>query len=564
MNRKTWVAVGAATACALPAWAQQAPRPDAGILLQQDRQAPAAPAGRTAPITVPTPPTAAPYNESVKLVPAAFRVRGSTLYSEATLVALLQDLVDKETDMEGLVKAAQTVRRYYRERGYLLTEAYLPEQLFPARNGAIQIQVVEARVGKVSVKVEDEGISESLANSIVQNHLKPGDHITEYMLEKPVLLLRDQVGFDATAAVTPGANPGEADITVVVKSAGARVDGQVGADNYGARSAGAARVVGSANLNNLTGRGDVLSATLQTSERSGSNLYRFGYSTTLNGFATKLGINFTRTDYSLGKQFAALGAVGEADILTVSATHPILRSRTANLIGVLSYDRKELKDRTSTPPTDSVKNVDALRISLLGNFVDEVIGSAFNSYSINLTTGELKLDPLSLAADQGPTGLNTAGSFQKVNLDFLRTIFISAASRFSIGLQAQLASKNLTSAEKLGLGGPFGVRGYPVGEAVGDSGAILNLEYRRQLPELASIPLSASVFYDLGWVKYNEGSVPFPTLEKEGISSVGLGLTAGLYGNYLLTTQLAWRTDRVPGSDPDRRPRLWMSLQKWL
>lgn len=565
MTKKTWVAVAAATACAFPAAAQQAPRPDAGILLQQDRAQPAAPASGTAPITVPPAPAVAPYNESVRLVPAAFRVRGSTLFPEATLVALLQDMVDKETDMEGLVKAAATVRRYYRERGYLLTEVYLPEQLFPTRNGAIQIQVVEARVGKVTVQREDDGISESLANAIVRNHLQTGQYITEYMLEKPVLLLRDLVGFDATAAVTPGANTGEADITVIVKSQGAKADGVVGVDNYGARSAGAFRLVGTANLNNPTGRGDVLSANVAVSQGADSQLYRLGYTTTVSGAATKLGLTVTRTEYSLGKQFAALGATGTGDIISLGATHPLIRSRASNLIGALTLDHKKLDDRISTPPSSSDKTVDSVRASLLGNFVDEAVGSAFNSYSVNFTAGHLKLDPLTLATDAGATGLHTAGSFNKLNLEYLRTTFLSPASRITVGVQAQWASKNLTSAEKLGLGGPNGVRGYPVGEAVGDSGALVNVEYRHQLPEVAKVPLFGSVFYDWGRIKYNEAGAPFPVaVTSEQLSSFGLGLTAGVYGDYLLTTQLAWRTGRAPLSDPDKRPRLWLTFQKWL
>lgn len=574
MTNKTWIAATVAAACALPANAQQAarpeggpaPQPNSGILLQQERQAPAVPAPGGAPVAVPQqPPAAAPFDDTVRITPAAFRVRGSTLYKEPQLVALLADLVDKETDMEGLVKAAQVVRRYYRERGYLLTEAYLPEQQFPSRNGAIQIQVVEARVGKVSVRREDDKVSESLANAVVRNHLRTGDHITEYMLEKPILLLRDLVGFDATASVTPGANPGEADITVIVKAQGSRVDGIVGADNYGARSAGAVRLVGTANLNNPTGRGDVLSVNVQGSQNSGSELYRLGYTTTVSGFATKLGATITRTEYALGKQFAPLGATGTGDIVGLTVTHPLIRSRSKNLIGALTYEDKKLEDRTIAPPTDSERNVKSFRASLLGNFVDEALGASFNSYSFNYTAGKLTLDPNTLAADSGATGLRTAGSFNKINLDFLRTTFLSAVSRVSLGVQSQLASKNLTSAEKIGLGGPNGVRGYPVGEAVGDTGTIVQLEYRRQLPELLKIPLSASAFYDWGHVKYNQSGAPFAVaVPSESISSVGLGLTAGVYGNYLVTTQLAWRQDRVPGSDPDKRPRLFFSLQKWL
>jgi hypothetical protein len=50
----------------------------------------------------------------------------------------------------------------------------------------------------------------------------------------------------------------------------------------------------------------------------------------------------------------------------------------------------------------------------------------------------------------------------------------------------------------------------------------------------------------------------------EELSAFGIGLTAGVYGNYLLTTQLAWRGSRSPLSDPDKKPRVWLTLQKWL
>ncbi|TFZ08149.1 ShlB/FhaC/HecB family hemolysin secretion/activation protein [Ramlibacter humi] len=568
MNKKSWVAVAAATLCStVPTFAQQI-RPDAGTLLEQPSQLPALPAPGGAPTTVvPQAPAAAPFASSVRMTPAAFRIQGNTLFKEEELRPLVAEFVGKETDMEGLVKAANAVRRYYRDRGYLLTEAYLPEQQFAATGGTVTIQVLEARVGKVSVKVEDEGISQSLASAIVNTHLKAGDYISEKSLDKPVLLLRDLIGFEATAAVEPGANNGEADITVVVKSAGPKADGLVGVDNSGVRSAGQTRAFASANLNNPTGRGDVLSVRVQESERSASQLYRVGYSTAVGGYATKLGLNATRTEYALGKQFAALGATGEATIYGASLTQPFIRSRVNNLLGAITYEHKELTDRTTTPPSTAERKVDTVRLSALGNFVDEALGASFNSYGVHYTSGHLREDAATLALDQGATGLRTAGHFSKINLEYLRTTFVSAAGRVSLSFQGQFANKNLTSAEKIGLGGPNGVRGYPSGEAVGDSGTIVQLEYSHQLPETFGIPLRASAFYDWGRVKYNEGAIPaaFGAItNSESLSSVGIGLTAGTFGNWLVSTQLAWRLNRAPGTDPDKHPRVWLSLQKWL
>ena len=147
MTKKTWVAVAAATLCTFPVLAQQT-RPDAGTLLEQPSQLPALPApGGAATTRVPEAPAAAPITASVQMTPAAFRIAGNTLFSEAELQPLLADFVGKQTNMEGLLKAAQAVRRYYRDRGYLLTEAYLPEQQFAATGGTVLIQVLEARVG---------------------------------------------------------------------------------------------------------------------------------------------------------------------------------------------------------------------------------------------------------------------------------------------------------------------------------------------------------------------------------------------------------------------------------
>lgn len=570
MKKRTLVALAAAAACSCGVHAQQT-RPDSGTQLQQERQLPALPAPNTDPaVVVPQPRQAASYNESIKVTPSAFRIQGNTLYPESELLPLTQEFVGKPTDMDGLLKAAQAVRRYYRERGYLLTEAYLPEQQFSATGGTVVIQILEARVGKVTVRAEDAGVSEPLASSIVNRYLKAGDPISEYSLEKPVLLLRDLVGFDATAAVQPGANAGEGDITVIVKSSGPKVDGLVGADNFGARSAGQNRVYASANWNNPTGRGDVLSVRVQQADRKDSDLYRLAYSTTLTSAATKVGVSAMRTDYSLGKQFEALGATGDATIYSLNFTQPFIRSRTRSVLGALTFERKNLHDRTTTPFTDSSKRVNSVRASVLGNFVDEVFGSSFNSYSVNFTSGKLDIDAANLALDQSSTtGLQTAGSFSKVNIEYLRTTFLSARGRLSASLQAQIASKNLTSAEKLGLGGPNGVRGYPVGEGVGDTGAIVNLEYRHQLTDLVGkVPLAASVFYDWGHIKYNESGVPAAlaatTADRDTLSSAGFGVQVGNFGDWLVSTQLAWRLMRAPSSDPDKHPRIWLSVQKWL
>jgi hemolysin activation/secretion protein len=549
---------------AFPAFSQ-AVRPDAGTVLEPSRQIPALPAPGGAPIVVPPAPPAAPFDRSVAVTPAGFRIQGNTLVSEAELQQAVAPFVNRRTDMAGLLEAAAAVRKVYRDRGYILTEAYLPQQQFAASGGTVAIQVLEARIGKVSSRVEGQGPSPALVQAIVHANLRSGDAVTEAGLERPILLLRDLRGFDATAEVLPGANPGEADIVVMVKPAGKPYGALLGADNHGPRPAGQVRAYAELEGNNLAGHGDILSGRVQLSDDSGNRLYRLGYSAALGGHATRLGIQLARAEYALGRQFAALGATGDAQVIGISATHPFIRTRKQNLIGSVAFERKDLDDRITTPAFASDRRVDALRFSALGNFVDDWTGNAFTSYAVSLTHGRLRLDPGSFALDQGVGGLRTAGTFQKLNVELQRATWFSVRDRITVGLQGQAASKNLTSAEQFSLGGPNGVRGYPVSEGIGDSGVLATVEYRHQFDAIAGVPLGAGVFYDWGRVKFNEGGAPFPGPDSQVLSSAGVGLTAGTPGNYLLSLQVAWRTRSVqPASDPDRRPRVWLSLQKWL
>jgi hemolysin activation/secretion protein len=79
------------------------------------------------------------------------------------------------------------------------------------------------------------------------------------------------------------------------------------------------------------------------------------------------------------------------------------------------------------------------------------------------------------------------------------------------------------------------------------------------------VPLNGTVFYDWGHIRYNQRNVLSVTPNDETLRSAGLGLVAGTYGRYLISAQLAWRLDRAPVTgDPDKRPRVWLSAQKWF
>ncbi len=570
-SSRQFVALSLVSACAWPALAQV--RPNAGTLLEQQSPAPVLPRQGEPRISLPDTKPAAPAAPNVLITPKAFRFTGNTLYSSEELAALLTRFAGQPTDIAGLTAAANTISAHYRAQGYLLTEAYLPEQAIAASGGTITIRVIEAKIGKTTVQVQGDGqhISRSFAEEVMARHLARGEAVTESGLDRPVLLLRDLVGYDASATVEPGENPGEANVRVAISSRGPRVEGSVGLDNYGASAAGALHASANLNINNLLGRGDVLALNGQLSDQAGSYLYRAGYTLPVGGWGTRLGLNAARLNYALGKQFAALGATGRADVFGVSISHPFVRGRETNVYGQISADQKRLVDETATPLLKSEREIVSIRVGVAGNFVDRLAGlTASNTYAFNSTFGRLNLDSADMALDQGLAGLRTAGAFQKFNADYQRAQFLGGASSIYLTAQAQVASKNLSSAEKMALGGPNGVRGYPVGEGIGDSGALFNFEYRYQLPPSMSVlsePVNLLAFYDYGQVRLNQdGPAVAGAANSVSLGSVGVGLIVGRSGNFLVKTHLAWRTTpALPTTgDADRSPRAWLSAQKWF
>jgi hemolysin activation/secretion protein len=548
------------------------PRPDAGSLLAPKPPATSAEPPSAPQILLPSPTPAPPQNAALRMTPSAFRFTGNTLYPEPVLSALLADFVGQPTDLAGLAIAAAKVAGYYRSNGYLLTEAYLPEQTFAAVGGTVTIRVIEAKIGRAVVNMDsgEQAAARLFVKELVASHLKNGADVTEYLLDKPVLLLRDLPGHDASATVEPGDALGEVNVNVTTSTKGLYADGSVMLDNHGASAAGPVRVLASANLNNLMGRGDTLSVAGQVSDQPGSNLYRFGYVLPVGGQGMRLSINSARLNYALGKQFATLGATGRADLLGLGVAVPLIRSRNDNLYAQVNAEQKRLTDATTNPVQSSNREINALRLGMTGNFTDNLAAQlGLNSYGANITSGRLKLSPADLAVDQGAGGLQTAGVFSKVNLDYQRTQYLAGASSLNLIGQAQWASKNLGSAEKLSLGGPNGVRAYPVGEGAGDSGAHFSLEYRYPLQGLLpfSEPLSLVAFYDYGHVRLNQTGPAVPgAANSMSLGAVGVGAILGRSGNILIKTHLAWRTTRTPppNGSTDAAARAWLTAQSWF
>jgi hemolysin activation/secretion protein len=550
-----------------------APRPDAGSVLQQQNSQPRV-APKVSPQVLPSGLEPKPQLQSLPSASVAvkgFLFTGNTVFGASELLPLVSALENKTATFTQLVEAADKVRQFYRTKGYLLAQAYLPQQ--DITSGQIEITVLEGYVGQVRVNpavtpsTAKPRLKPSFAQSVLEANLTPGQVVSEASLERPLLLLSDLPGVDVKSTLGAGTAVGTADIDVALSNlpsgAGDLVTGSIDTDNQGSRFTGAWRVGANLNLNNATGYGDLLQVRLQTApENTKTNFARIAWQTPLGYYGTQVGASYSQLNYALIKDFAALKAQGDAGIASVFVTHPFVRSRNFNINGALGFDHKSIEDRVLSTSVTETRRVNVARASVRGNWVDAALGGGFNAFGISHTNGQVHIAQ-ALAQANDAAGVKTAGSFSKTNLDFLRqqNIFDNVTLQASVNMQQ--ASKNLASAEKISLGGPNEVRAYPVGEGSGDQGYVGSVEARYSNPawRLAGASTNVSAFYDMGHSMINKNPL---TANKNTRSIAGAGLGFTVVGNsFNIRASIAWRTaTEKPLSGPDKAPRLWLSASK--
>lgn len=529
---------------------------DAGSQLRQIPQAPEAdkpePVFEVAPRAAP--PESAEAGVTVKV--DALKLTGATLFSNEVLIAASGFTPGSELTLAQLRAIAARISAYYNAKGYFLAQAYLPPQAI--EGGIVTITVIEGRYGKVSIDNKT-----NLSNRIPQhilNGVDPGDIVVNKPLERRLLLLSDIPGVAVRSTLAPGAEVGTADLLVGIEQA-PPVTGSLEADNGGNRYTGTYRLGGTVNLNNPLGIGDMLSVRLLASDDGLA--YGRGSYQALVGNAT-LGVAYAHLRYDLGREFKILDADGTAGIFSLFASYPLVRTRRSNLYALAGADLSRFEDHVHSTASRSRKASRALHLGFAGDFRDGFGGGGSSVYSAALTIGDLDIKtPLDRAADA--LTARSDGHFAKLNASAARLQSVGGPLSLYAAVRGQLAFDNLDSSEKMELGGAYGVRAYPEGEAYGDQGYLATLEARLDLNHMAAaLPggLELIGFIDVGAVEYAHRPW-FTGSNHAHRSGYGAGLTWSGPSDILVKASYARKLGKADAtSAPDKEGRAWFQIVK--
>ena len=492
----------------------------------------------------PTPSGVAPGGPAVKVT--GFDIQGNSAISSSVLQAQIASYVGQTLTLAQLYDVADALTRYYRDQGYGLAYVSLPAQTL--KGGTVQLQVIEGRVGKVSIQGNTH-----TRDAVVQKRaagLKTGDVYTNAAAERAVLLLNDLPGVQAHAVLSPGTDYGTSDVLFDMDET--RYSGDTSIDDYGRSVIGRWRVSADLSINSLTASGDVLTAGITHSDGNRLNFGKLVYALPVGPAGGTLTTAYNRAEYH-GNFFTPGGTTslafsGSTQNASTSWQYPTERSANRSLYwnAGLSWDNS----RSLTTGVNSLTtNILLLQVGTL--YIRQFADQSGLSMSWNLWTNGKHFDHKSLN--------NVSSERARTELDTSYVHPFAEVWSFVTQLNLAYSVGSLTDADKFNLGGPGSVLGYQSAEQRGDSGYFYSGEIQRSF-SIAARPLAWGVFLDNGKVWDKAGTLITTGDTSRGISSAGLDLQMlPAADRFNARLQWAFSIGRKP-SDGDAGGHIWLTM----
>ncbi|WP_286821807.1 ShlB/FhaC/HecB family hemolysin secretion/activation protein [Mitsuokella sp. UBA4253] len=488
--------------------------------------------------------------DTLKVQVNDFKITGQDIYSEESLKSLLADKKGKLVTFKDLQDGADTLSRYFRDRGYIAAHAYLPVQKI--ENGVVEYAVTVGRFDGITIqnntKIHEGVIKRETA------FLKKGDYLTRANLERAVWLLSDLAGADAKAVLTTGENPGTVHVTLDLNPHNGK-QGLFSIDNYGNRSTGYNEYGVDYDFLNLAHEGDHLAVGITT---TGNELFNWGANYTIPVIrdGMKLTAGYNVLTYQLGDDYEGLDALGHSRVASLGLDYAIQRSQRHNLYTGIRYEYSDIQDEYRAHGiTWADKTGNAGVLSLYG---DEQDRKGATDWRFEYKLGHISNDSHSgFEADP-----RTLGTYNKVRANILRRQDLNDRTYLLLSARGQYAFNNLDSSEHFSLGGPYGVRAYPTSEASGDTGYLTRAELRWLLPLGAKDQqLHLASYLEHGGVWINKDSSLNPGAKNHrNLQGIGLGLIWSRYEDWFLRADYAWKLgSEEPTSDTSHTGgRFWI------
>jgi hemolysin activation/secretion protein len=270
-----------------------------------------------------------------------------------------------------------------------------------------------------------------------------------------------------------------------------KISGRVDVTNYGSAMTGYAQAITNLSFNDLTGFGDNGSIDIIKSQGS---LYAQGrYFIPGNYDGLRIGVGGSALGYDTLSSFSPTLSKGRSNTVGVYSSYALDRTARRNKTINFNLENRDYINYTSDVEI-SKYTINSATLGLQGN---RYISDGILTYSFSGVAGNLSIDNAT-QRETDDTTIKSQGGYAKISM---YTVLIKPLpikqTNLLLSFNGQLASKNLNTAEMLYLGGPYGVRAYPVSQGGGSQGAVISAEVNRVFEN----KIEVGAFLDAGFIQ---------------------------------------------------------------
>lgn len=443
-------------------------------------------------IELPTVQPALPPDQArrIRFVLRGVELNGVTAYKAGELGQYYQSLVGREISAFDAYAITNAITARYRADGYVLTQAFIPQQQL--RDGLLKIQVVEGRINRIIIRDPEKKLYSYNYFLQYTDRLKASQPLKQDELERYLLLLNDLPGMRVSGILSPSDQPGTADL--IVEATYKRFDFYATMDNRGSRFIGPYQHEFSAAFNGLADVGDRILYRYVTTLFQPRELqfHEARFQTPVLNYGTILEVwgNYART--RPGFTLRILDIEGESYSWNVRLRHPVIRSRAMNLWIYGGFDWRNSQNDVLTA-TISDDRLRVFRYGTIFEAVDELRG--VNQLEVQVSHGA------AFFGSRGNSRANGHADFTKVNLEYTRNQQIWGPVSLFGQFSGQYAGTQLLAPEEFGLGGRTYGRAFDPSEKTGDHGMAVSVELRYTVDQfklpLLDLPTTLQ-FYGFG------------------------------------------------------------------
>ncbi len=440
-----------------------------------------------------------------------------------------------------LQEVADAVTRYYRDRGLILAQAFVPVQ--SVDSGEVKIQVMEGLLGNVVTEGNKMYKPKVLARPFRK---LTGEPVTKDSIESALLTVSDNPGLSSFGVFQPGTRVGTADIMLKVQEE-QRLEAALRWDNHGIRETGLNRQLGRFTVNDPLGIGDRFTTTIQrTVAPPNTWFYALDYQIPVSFFYdTQLGVGMDRNQFDVGGEFRDANIHSDIRNYNVSLTKNFVRSRLLNF----SATARLAKKRSGTKADGRKQNIDSLAVGSAEFNFDNVdarfgglnTGSLEISHGFNDLFGAMGKNPAFVPPTrQGGNGKFAEGDFNKVLLRLSRFQALTPLwdklnnHNLLFTTEVMWSPDLLVPLEQYNVGGPDNVRGYRPTEKLFDRAVFGSVEWIINAPFVSDVPafgnrtwgelVQVSFFYDVASGYLNSALTPTER-KSDNFNSVGMAFS---------------------------------------